>query len=433
MVKALSINVASNESYTNGRGLIDPVDLTFEYLPIPEEGEVETTVPTYSGIETLRGRRLKNQPVHLDPEFETYTYGHVKRFGEMKSLLNLDKGDYLFFHATLSHPSSNLWLTAVIGYFVIESVEDCRGLTSKEVKEKHRNRFKNNAHLKRTDSSVDLLISGTKGSELLEHAILLSTFSEPLKLIDSFKDNITTVTGKRINEGNPWHRWTLKIERPEDILKMENTQRKNQLRVYTMTDDTGFAPHVKDGWISLACCAGPTRKNAEKGDFVLGVAASSRGNAPQHAPIFLMQVDKKVTFDEYFNDPNFAGRVDNIYELDGGSYVQNRENVTDRRYDNFHKDGEDPQKSEFVLLSRHFYYFGDSWKEDNKLHELTKSFCSEVGFSYTAGGHSKNTSLKNGHAKKYLKHIIYNHRTGKQGKPNDPSGNKEPVKPSGCD
>ncbi len=223
MIKGISINVASSSQYPNGRGAIDPANNSFEYLPIPETKDCTGNIPTYSDLKWIEPQKLKKPglKVHLDPEFETYTYGHVKRgFGDVNSLLSLEKGEYLFFHSTLSHiKDPSKWVTAIIGYFEVDDVIDCRKVSNDEIKENYRERFGNNAHLKREQPNVDFLVKGSEDSKLLKKAILLSDFDSPRKLKDYFKDTITTTGGKKIKDDHPWYRWTLKVTEPEEILK----------------------------------------------------------------------------------------------------------------------------------------------------------------------------------------------------------------------
>jgi hypothetical protein len=425
MGEAVSINVGSNSQHVNGRGVVDPFDFSFDYLPIPETEQVMSEVPTYADLK-LRNTGLKApwHPVHLDPEFETYTYGHVRRgYGDIKALLGLDRGDYLFFHATLSHPGDpSLWLTAVIGYFVVEDVFDCRGLSEDGIRKQYGDRFNLNAHLRRADPSVDILISGSDGSRLLDRAIPLSSFSLPRRLNERFRGVITTLTGKDLRNGSSWFRWTLKVEDPEKLLEAGDALRRSWLHLYTMTSDSGFAPHVGDGWISLACCAAPTREHTRVGSFVLGVSGKTMRGVPFHTPIFLMQVDEKLTFDEYFNDERFRGRADNIYfKGEDGDYVQDkdRRHLKDKRYRRMHSDENDAEKSRHVLLSRHFYYFGDCWRRgDSRLTEEMEKLCERVGFKYTVGGHYKKVRMDNRFVQRFLRYIIRNYRVGKNGEPN---------------
>lgn len=187
---------------------------------------------------------------------------------------------------------------------------------------------------------------------------------------------------------------------------------------YTVTDDTGFAPHIKDGWISLACCSGPTRKGAEVGDFVLGVSGSTMDGVKKHVPIYLMKVEEKLSFDEYFHREEFRGRVDNFYEkVEGEGYKQNRKFVDDERYKNRHPEGEDPEKSEYVLLSQDFYYFGDRWKIDENLCEKMEDFCKSVGFTFVPGFTYKEITDED-EIRGLIEFFGSNYNKGKIGEPN---------------
>jgi len=57
--------------------------------------------------------------------------------------------------------------------------------------------------------SVDLLIRGGKGSELLQKAFLLAGNNNPSVLQESLRNVIRTARGKKIQSGTPWFRWTL--------------------------------------------------------------------------------------------------------------------------------------------------------------------------------------------------------------------------------
>jgi len=221
MAKGVSINIASSSQDPNGRGPVDPADFSFEYLPIPEKSETREKIPTYAELEWISHESITypDEPVHLDPEFKTYTYGHVKRgFGDVELLMDLEERDHLFFHSTLSNKNDpSEWMTAIVGYFEIEKVIDCRNLSSSDMRDM--DRFRKNAHLKRKDTNVDFLLSGSEYSKLLKRCIPLSSFESSRGLRDEFKRFIRTPKGKEINDGSPWFRWTLKVLEPEMILK----------------------------------------------------------------------------------------------------------------------------------------------------------------------------------------------------------------------
>ena len=202
---------------------------------------------------------------------------------------------------------------------------------------------------------------------------------------------------------------------------------ENYLMIYSMTDDTNFAPHVKGGWISLACCASPVRENAKIGDIILGVGTKEleeKVGVPNHTIIFLMKVtEEPMKFNEYFNNDKFIGRVDNFYKKKDGRYTKDRRYVEDRRYIHFHEDEDDTKKSEYVLVSNYFYYFGDYWKKDKNLSEKGEEFCEEIGFRYTPGGHYKKLPLDDTRVRKLIRFINANYKPGKIGGPNElPTG-----------
>lgn len=210
------LNVGSNSSNPNGRGRIFR-DSTFEYLPIPESEKTKEKVPTYRELGFVHAR-FPNLPVHLDPEFETFTYGHVKRgFGDIRSLLKLKKNDVLFFYATLQKERE--WSTYIVGYFRNLKVHDCRGLSTEEILDFKSIGFANNAHLKRMGPSVDLLIKGGEGSKLLKRAFPLAEDSNNRTLRKSLTDIVRTATGKEIRSGTPWFRWTLTCNNSDRLLQ----------------------------------------------------------------------------------------------------------------------------------------------------------------------------------------------------------------------
>ena len=211
------INVGSSSRNPNGRGRIFN-DLTFEYLPIPEALETKESVPTYRDL-GFTNVAFPDLPVHLDPEFNTYTYGHTKRgFGDIKSLIQLKKEDVLFFYATLQKGDD--WSPYIIGYFKNIEVFDCRKLPEKQILGFKSKGFLNNAHLKRVNSSVALLIKGGTGSKLLKKAIPLAEDHSHLALSSSLINFISTANGRKIKPEAPWFRWTLICSNADELLRM---------------------------------------------------------------------------------------------------------------------------------------------------------------------------------------------------------------------
>ncbi len=139
---------------------------------------------------------------------------------------------------------------------------------------------------------------------------------------------------------------------------------------YVVTHDTGFSPNPFHGYCTLACCKPAIRRTAQKGDWIIGLTAKSKGNRI----VYMMQVDEVEGLGEYWFDrrferkkPQFNGDLaqrcgDNIYEpKDKGRFHQipslhsdekciARENAETKIRD---------LSGRNVLISESFAYFGD--------------------------------------------------------------------------
>jgi len=139
---------------------------------------------------------------------------------------------------------------------------------------------------------------------------------------------------------------------------------------YKLAHDYGFAPNPFGGICTLATCKPKIRKKAEVGDWIIGTGSKKMGLL--HHLIHIMEVTGKLSFNEYWNSPDFQFKKptkngslvrihgDNIYsESKDGGFVQ---------MESFHSniDGtENSQhlkrdtKGKFVIISNNFYYFGE--------------------------------------------------------------------------
>jgi hypothetical protein len=174
--------------------------------------EYETQTITYRDI-GLTNLEFPHLPVHHDPEFQTYTYGHIVRgFGDNK-LWELESNDFLFYYSTLDLlPHKKEWGTYIIGYFIINCVVDTRKMAVEEIKGLEI--FQNNAHIKRKNPKVDLLVKGKENSRLFYSAIRLSHPNNNRMLHPGLSNLITTTSGKSIQYSEGLHRWVLYSENP---------------------------------------------------------------------------------------------------------------------------------------------------------------------------------------------------------------------------
>ena len=141
---------------------------------------------------------------------------------------------------------------------------------------------------------------------------------------------------------------------------------------YKMDHDYGFAPNPFHGIMSLATCKGSQlrlNKNLELGDWVVGLGSVSMNNLGRI--IYAMQVEEKITFDQYWDDPQYQIKKpvingtlvqmygDNVYHTVDGKVVQ--EHSAHSKEGGAVNEGHLRRDSggKYVLLSHIFYYFGD--------------------------------------------------------------------------
>lgn len=172
----------------------------------------------------------------------------------------------------------------------------------------------------------------------------------------------------------------------------------SNLFVYVIARDFGFAPNPFFGSCTLATCKPGIRKGANINDWIMGVAGSKLGNNIHRKCILLMKVSEKMSFQNYWDDARFQIKKpcrngsqlkmlgDNIYHLGhNGEWIQE-----DSHHSN--QDGtanivnldRDTGKSDQVLISNCFYYFG------NKAIDVDLT-----SINYTSGLGFKKISLDN--------------------------------------
>lgn len=120
---------------------------------------------------------------------------------------------------------------------------------------------------------------------------------------------------------------------------------------YKMTDDTGFAPCVTKSFLSLACCMTAVRKRAPADSWIAGFGGAALGLGKL---IYLMKVERAMTFDEYFRCHELQGRLDNIYFMANGKYEQ----IPTARCHKTPAHWEHDTSVDRILIARRFVYFG---------------------------------------------------------------------------
>ena len=159
-------------------GALSPVfaDMTFKYIPIyhQDKREIERNeTRTYYDLKLARflPPHVRDRKVHLDPEFDSFTYGDPGRL-KRASLLKLTEDDLLVFYiggkAVERGGEEGCF---IIGYFVVASVVDWNAMSASEQRSL-RIAFAKNAHIVSSKSKTDLvLVKGSNQSKLLPRCI----------------------------------------------------------------------------------------------------------------------------------------------------------------------------------------------------------------------------------------------------------------------
>lgn len=136
----------------------------------------------------------------------------------------------------------------------------------------------------------------------------------------------------------------------------------NKIYFYKLTHDSGAAPCVVRGLLSLAICKPMIRIKANVGDLIFGFAANSL--RADNRLIYIAEVTDKSL--DYYKMERFVKRADCIYEWKDGKY-RRREHAKfhERPEDIIHDLGKGYERAQ-VLLSTKFRYFGSNGTDEYK-------------------------------------------------------------------
>ena len=141
------------------------------------------------------------------------------------------------------------------------------------------------------------------------------------------------------------------------------------LFIYRLTHDTGFAPCVDNGLLSLACCKGGQIRNGRAVKTGLRYEIGSKHSGIDYDKdkvyvlgvyrgkfLYLARITEVITMTDYYISRS-DGRLDDIYSFIDGNLVRNH----NLRNENVHTDKDDRIRDvagEYVLLSEDFIYLG---------------------------------------------------------------------------
>ena len=210
---------------TGSGGIHGPLfhDGTFEYLSIPDG--LQKDERTYGNMTGRYGRKLveyfpksqqakmADQPVHVDPEFTTFTYGDPT--SPKAGLRRLEPGDMLIFYCGLAgwggfQSPPALYL---MGYFEVMVAGKVSNFSTSELQ----NLFAENYHVRHRDvykaqKEKLVLVKGSPKSRLLSKARCLSVTGQdrigrPLKVLSPEMQQIFGDFGGKISFQRSPTRW----------------------------------------------------------------------------------------------------------------------------------------------------------------------------------------------------------------------------------
>ncbi len=185
---------------TGSGGIHGPLfaDRSFEFIPIPDGFGIDprtygNTVGRHGArfsdyFPPGRGDEVARYSMHVDPEFETFTYGDPTL--PKRGLRRLQPGDLLVFYAGLKGwDFESLPALYIVGFFEVE----CAGLAVDFSAGELERLFAANFHVRHPGVFTGqrdqlILVKGTSSSRLLQRAVLLSETGldrkgRPLKVI----------------------------------------------------------------------------------------------------------------------------------------------------------------------------------------------------------------------------------------------------------
>src|SRR5712692_4293227 len=130
----------------------------------------------------------------------------------------------------------------------------------------------------------------------------------------------------------------------------------DRIYYYIHSVDTGRAPSVDGGLLTLAICKPEIRRKAEVGDWIIGFAPKALGWKLS----YLAKVTAKLKGSQYYGSQEYKERSDNIYEISpvGGFSLRDNHVHDDGNIASDVGTSEDGWKNAWVLVSKKSWYFG---------------------------------------------------------------------------
>lgn len=210
-MKGVLLRVGIDQTFGEWNGPVDPDDLEFVYLPIPDDlnsfhSGLEVTYDSFNGdLRAFAKDRQSDIPIvlpstligkgcHLDPDFSELTYGEQPH-GRGKKISALEQGDFIAFFASLQpiRPCEHKLIYALIGIFFVDKIVCVKDVATEQ--------WHINAHTRRrTSDPNDLVVfADPEKSGRFESCILIGSYRNRAYRVR--EDLLATWNGLDIKDG----------------------------------------------------------------------------------------------------------------------------------------------------------------------------------------------------------------------------------------
>ncbi|NII29395.1 hypothetical protein HB364_30220 [Pseudoflavitalea sp. X16] len=190
---------------------------------------------------------------------------------------------------------------------------------------------------------------------------------------------------------------------------------------YKIEHDFGLAPNPFGGYCTLAVCKSDIRKNRKLqiGDWIFGTGSAKLRNLGYL--IYAMQVEQKITLEQYWDDPRFQYKKPvingSLVQMYGDNFYHRNAKTNEWiQEDSAHSLADGIVNKEhlqtdtggmFVLISQTFYYFGEN---AFKIPDRFQDICNQ-------GRNIKSNSIPTEVADKFVKWLTESNKIGLHGDP----------------
>ncbi|MFT7434059.1 MAG: hypothetical protein ACI9TY_001704 [Alphaproteobacteria bacterium] len=134
-----------------------------------------------------------------------------------------------------------------------------------------------------------------------------------------------------------------------------------RLVVYVVASDEGLAPNIQGNHCSLAVCKPVVRRVAKlKTDWIVGMSTNKHGKKKL---IYVMQVEEKLSFNQFFLDNRFDSKKPHKTNPKGDNFIWDGQALRCASHYGHAEKMTRNLSVDNVLVARQYWYFGENAPE----------------------------------------------------------------------